>query len=80
MGYLFVEIEGLVDLSIIAVDITLLKAKDPVWHKSSMEKGEIVPRPGIYTGARWWGHSHTKGWVFGYKLHITSTTESLYYL
>jgi hypothetical protein len=75
MGYLF-AVEGLVDLSITAIDSTLLKAKGPVWHKSSMEKGE-VPRSGIDTGARW-GYSHTKkGWVFGYKLHITSTTGEL---
>ena len=75
MGYLFV-VERLVDLSITAIDSTLLKAKGPVWHKSSMEKGE-VPRSGIDTGARW-GYSHTKkGWVFGYKLHITSTTGEL---
>ena len=71
MGYLFV-VERLVDLSITAIDSPLMKAKGPVWHKSSMEKGE-VPRSGIDTGARW-GYSHTKGWVFGYKLHITSTT------
>jgi hypothetical protein len=39
-----------------------------------MKKGE-VPCPGIDTDARWWGYSHTKeGWVFGYKLHLTSTT------
>ena len=74
MGYLF-AVERLVDLSITAIDSTLLKAKGPVWHKSSMEKGE-VPRSGIDTGARW-GYSHTKGWVFGYKLHITSTTGDL---
>lgn len=23
------------------------------------------------------GYSHTKGWIFGYKLHITSTTGSI---
>ncbi|HET7285383.1 MAG TPA: transposase [Nitrososphaeraceae archaeon] len=28
------------------------------------------------TDARW-GFSHTKGWIFGYKLHITSSTGSL---
>jgi len=75
MGYLFVAIEGLVDLSIMAVDSTLLKAKDLVWHKSSMEKEGIVPRAGTDTGARWWGYSHSNnGWVFGYKLHITTST------
>ena len=41
-----------------------------------MEKG-IVPRSGIDTDAMW-GYSHTnKGWVFGYKLHLTSTTGDL---
>jgi len=40
-----------------------------------MEKG-IVPCPGIDTDARW-GYSHTKGWIFGYKLHLTSTTGDL---
>jgi hypothetical protein len=37
-----------------------------------MKKG-IVPRSGIDTDARW-GYSHTKGWIFGYKLHLTCTT------
>ena len=73
MGYLFVT-EGLVDLSITAIDSTLLKAKGSVWHKSSMKKG-IVPRSGIDTDAKW-GYSHTKGWIFGYKLHLTCTTTT----
>ncbi len=52
IGHLFVAIEGLVDLSIIAVDSTLLKSNGHVWHKSSMKKG-VVPRSGIDTDARW---------------------------
>jgi hypothetical protein len=36
-----------------------------------MKKG-VVPCPGIDTDAKW-GYSHTKGWVFGYKLHLSST-------
>ncbi len=75
MGYLFVT-DGLVDLSITAVDSTLLKANGHVWHKSLLKKG-IAPRPGIDTGARWWGHSHTKGGIFGYKIHLTCTTGDL---
>ncbi len=76
MGYLFVATEGLVaNPSMAAIDSTLLKAKGHVWHKSSMEKG-VVPRSGIDTDARW-GYSHTKGWIFGYKLHLTSTTGAL---
>ncbi len=74
MGYLFV-VEGLVDLSITNRQYSF-KAKGSVWHKSSiMEKG-IVPCSGIDTDARW-GYSHTKGWIFGYKLHLTCTTGEL---
>jgi hypothetical protein len=74
MAALFIK-KRLIDPYIVSVDSTLLKAKGHVWHKSSMIKG-IVPRSGIDTDARW-GFSHTKGWIFGYKLHITSSTGSL---
>jgi hypothetical protein len=74
MGKLFV-VEKIVDPYIVTADSTLLEARGPVWHKSSMKKGE-VPHSGIDTDARW-GYSRTKGWVFGYKLHITSSTDSL---
>src|SRR5919202_1778319 len=46
-----------------------------VWHKSSMNKG-VIPRSGIDTDARW-GFSYSKGWIFGYKLHLISSTGSL---
>jgi hypothetical protein len=74
MGGLFVK-EKLVDPYIVSVDSSLLKAKGHVWHKTPMEKG-IVSYSGIDTGARW-GKSRTKGWVFGYKLHVVSSTGSL---
>jgi hypothetical protein len=74
MGHLFVE-EKLIDPYIASVDSTLLKAKGHVWHVSSMEKG-IVPHSGIDTDARW-GKSRTKGWVFGYKLHMSCSTGRL---
>ena len=64
--------ERMIDPYIVAIDSTLLKAKGHIWHKSSMKKG-IVPRSGIDTDARW-GFSHTKGWTFGYKLHLISST------
>ena len=76
MGHLFV-VEGMTNSSITAIDSTLLKAKGHLWHKSSMKSG-VVPRSGIDTDARW-GYSHTKGWVFGYKLHLTSTTAGRSY-
>ena len=75
MAVLFVK-ERLVDPYIVAIDGTLLRAKGHLWHKSSMIKG-VLPRSGIDTGARW-GFSHTKGWIFGYKLHITAVLVFLY--
>ena len=41
MGYLFVT-EGMADPSITATDSSLLKAKGPLWHKSSMKKGIVL--------------------------------------
>ena len=71
---LFVH-ENMLDPYIVAIDSTLLKAKGSVWHKSSMIKG-VVPCSGIDTDARW-GFSHSKGWIFGYKLHMISSTGSI---
>ncbi len=36
----------------------------------------IIPHSGIDTDVRW-GYSKTKGWIFGYKLHMTSSRGSL---
>jgi len=66
MGNLFVN-ERLVDPYIVAIDSTLFRAKGHLWHKSSIIKG-VASRSGIDTDARW-GFSHTKGWIFGLKLH-----------
>ena len=74
MAVLFVK-EKFVDPYIVAIDSTLLRAKGRPWHKSSMIKG-VVPCSGIDTDARW-GFSHIKQWIFGYKLHIVSSTGSL---
>jgi hypothetical protein len=59
MGYLFAA-EDMVDHTITATDSTFIKAKGPVWHKSSLKKG-VVPPSGIDTDARWLGggYSHT---------------------
>jgi hypothetical protein len=40
-----------------------------------MEKGIVPCSAGIDTDARL-GYSHTKGWIFGYKLHLTCTTTT----
>jgi Transposase DDE domain len=74
MGELFVR-DKIIYPCILSADSTLVKAKGHVWHKSSMEEG-VVPRSGIDTHAMW-GFSHTKGWIFGYKLHLISSTSSI---
>jgi hypothetical protein len=72
MGNLFVS-EYLAKPYILATDSALLKSNGHVWHTSSMKEG-IVPRSGIDTDAKW-GRSHTKGWIFGYKLHMICSTD-----
>lgn len=57
-----------------AADSAIIQCKK-VWHKSDMEKGRI-PTSGIDTDARW-GFSKSKGWVFGYKLHMCCSTGKL---
>ena len=74
MGKLFV-LDKIVDPCVLSTDSTLVKAKGHVWHKSSMKK-KVVPRSGIDTDARW-GVSHTKGLIFGYKLHMVASTGSI---
>ena len=75
MGYLFVA-EGLVDPSITAIDSTLLKAKgmygiNHPWRKRNSTSFWYRYRCSVG------GYSHTKkGWIFGYKLHLTSTTTA----
>jgi len=59
---------------ITAMDSTILSCKKS-WHKKDMEQG-ILPTSGIDTDAMW-GFSKSKGWIFGYKLHMTCSTGSL---
>ena len=72
MGNLFVS-EHLAKPYVVAMDSALLKSNGHVWHASSMKEG-IIPRSGIDTDAKW-GRSHTKGWIFGYKLHMICSTD-----
>ncbi|MHB8602516.1 MAG: transposase [Nitrosotalea sp.] len=75
MGRRFVT-EKIIDASIVSVDSTMIRAKNGhVWHKKQMMSGH-VPRPGIDTDAKW-GFSGTKGWMFGYKIHLSCSTGNL---
>ena len=68
--------KDLINPYILAVDISFIKAyKGKVWYKSSMRKG-IVPSFSIDADVRW-GFSHTRSWIFGYKPHIVSSTDSM---
>ena len=74
MDKLFVY-DKIIDPSILSTDSTPIKAKGHVWHKSSMNK-KVVPYSCIDTDSMW-GFSHTKGCIFGYKLHLISSTGSI---
>ncbi|MDE1863746.1 MAG: hypothetical protein KGI33_12690, partial [Thaumarchaeota archaeon] len=74
MGNVFVS-EKLVDCITAALDSSMIPAVGPVWHKSSM-KQNVLPISGIDVDARW-GYSKSKGWVFGYKLHLSCSTGKL---
>ncbi|MEX2192950.1 MAG: transposase [Nitrosarchaeum sp.] len=74
MGGVFLS-ERLVENTTASVDSSMLKAAGPVWHKSDMKQNRI-PISGIDTDARW-GFSKSKGWVYGYKLHMSCSTGRL---
>lgn len=74
MGNLFIS-EGLVNNESTSVDSSMLKSAGPVWHKSDIKKNRL-PIAGIDTDAKW-GFSNSKGWVFGYKLHMCCSTGRL---
>jgi hypothetical protein len=65
----------MIDPYIVAIDSsTLLKAKGYIWHKSSMKKDIVYHVLELILMHTRWGFSHTKGWIFGYKLHLISST------
>jgi hypothetical protein len=75
MGRRFVA-EQLVDVDIVSVDSSTIRARNGrIWHRKDMASGK-VPRSGIDTDARW-GFSATKGWQFGYKLHMSCSTGDM---
>jgi Transposase DDE domain len=61
----------------LAMDSTLLRAKDgAVWHKKDQEAGK-VPHSRIDTEAGW-TKSGWHGWVYGWKLHIASVVAQVW--
>ena len=74
MGHRFIS-DGLVENNSASIDSSMLKAAGPVWHKSDM-KNSRIPITGIDTDARW-GFSKSKGWTYGYKLHMSCSVGKL---
>lgn len=73
MGNLFLS--EIVDNSSASIDSSMLQAAGPVWHKSDIKKNRL-PIAGIDTDAKW-GFSKSKGWIWGYKLHMSCSTGQL---
>jgi len=65
--------EGIAERTV-AADSAMIQCKK-VWHRSDMKKRRL-PVSGIDTDARW-GFSKAKGWMFGYKLHMSCSTGKL---
>ena len=59
------QTQRLIDVSITSTDSTLMKANGNLWHKKSMDAGELPACGNIDTDAHW-GKSGYKGWTFGY--------------
>ena len=51
------------------------KQRGPVWHKSDIKQNRL-PVTGIDTDAKW-GYSKSKGWIFGYKLHMSCILSNI---
>jgi len=74
MGNRFIS-EKIVQNKSASVDSMMLKASGPLWHKSDIKKN-ILPISGIDTDAAC-GYSKSKGWIFGYKLHMSCSVGKL---
>jgi Transposase DDE domain len=59
-----------------AIDSTVLRANGGVWHKKDRDKGE-VPHTSIDTEAHWTNFGW-HGWVYGWKLHLSSAAMAVW--
>ena len=59
-----------------AIDSTVLRACDGVWHRKHREAG-VVPHTSIDTEAAW-TKSGWHGWVYGWKLHLVTTVAGVW--
>lgn len=59
----------IISLKVITTDSSLMKAKGKPYQKERKSSPEVKPSDSDAT----WGWSKSKDWVFGYKIHLTST-------
>ena len=67
MGHQFVA-RGLIEVVVVAIDSTVMRAWRGYVHHVKDKKAGRVPRPGIDTEASW--TRKLKGFFYGYKLHV----------
>lgn len=58
-----------------SVDSTMHKAHGNIWHKKHKKIGYMPPKLRSIDKDADWGKSEYKGWVYGYKTHIISTSS-----
>jgi hypothetical protein len=58
-----------------SVDSTMHRSCGNIWHKKHKNKNYIPPRLRNIDKDADWGKSEYKGWVYGYKTHLLSTSS-----
>ena len=58
-----------------SVDSTMHKSCGNIWHKKHKKAGFIPPKLRNIDRDANWGKSEYKGWVYGYKTHLVSTSS-----
>jgi len=66
---------GVVDPAVTASDSTLIRAwKGRAWHERRREQGRVPCSLDVEAG---WGRSRVKGWAYGWKGYVASTTKPI---
>lgn len=74
MGKVFIN-KNLATPHICSVDSTMYWACGNVWHKRHKKQNCIPPKLRNIDKDAHWGKSEYKGWVYGYKTHLVSTSS-----
>lgn len=77
LGDFGISLETQTPIEVVFEDKSLYKAYGPVWHQKD-RKADHIPEDlrNLDTDASW-STSKYRGWVYGYALHLTTTTKGL---